>query len=55
MANVTVKVSVRLPAAMLKRFDKAGQITGRSRSELACEALDKYLAEVVEKELAAVS
>jgi RHH-type transcriptional regulator, rel operon repressor / antitoxin RelB len=52
MTLETPTISIRLPKASLKTLDNAAKSTRRSRSFLVREALDHYLAEIVQKESA---
>ena len=50
MTLETPTISIRLPKASLKSLDKAAKSTRRSRSFLVREALDHYLADIVQKQ-----
>jgi RHH-type transcriptional regulator, rel operon repressor / antitoxin RelB len=52
MTGESPTISLRLPKSSLRSLDKAAKATRRSRSYLMREALDHYLADIVEKESA---
>lgn len=51
MSTHSQTISIRLPEASRKRLDQAAKLTRRSRSFLMQEALERYLADVVNGEV----